>query len=94
MNLMAMQIEENRQKVKMTILRREGGTWQTWEVSNLACGLMTEVSQHPQHPEFLVVFGHYTKEQTLKAHGGGLAYNAIEIIGISDPRLPFIPSFV
>jgi len=25
MNLMAMQIEENRRKVKMTILRREGG---------------------------------------------------------------------
>ncbi|HBI33924.1 MAG TPA: hypothetical protein DEA43_04100 [Candidatus Moranbacteria bacterium] len=91
---MAMQIEENRCKVKMTVLYRKGGTWQSCEVSRLADGLITEVSQHPKYPEYLIVFGHYTKEQTLVAHGGGLVYTATQITGIENKELPFIPGFV
>ena len=94
MNLMAMQIEENRRNVKMTVLRREGGTWQSWEIGNLVNNLMTEISHHPQHPEHLVVFGHYSKERALKAHGGGLAFTATQITGIQSKELPFMPGFI
>jgi len=55
---------------------------------------VTEVSQHPQHPEYLVIFGHYTKEQALKAHGGGFAFTATQITGVHNAELPFIPGFV
>jgi cytochrome c-type biogenesis protein CcmH/NrfG len=94
MNLVAMQIAENRRTIKMTVLRREGGTWNRSEVSKLVNGLTTEASQHPQHPEHLVLFGHYTKDATLKALDGGQAYTATQIVGNDNKDLPFVPGFV
>jgi hypothetical protein len=94
MNLMEMQIEENRRKLKTTVLYREGGTWDRIEVGRLVNGLKTEVSQHQKHPAYLVLFGHYTKEQTLQALLGGQAYTAIQVIGADSKELPFVPGFI
>jgi hypothetical protein len=94
MDLLAMQVAENRRKLKMTVLHREGGVWHQIEVGRLVNGLMTEVSQLPKHPEHLVLFGHYTKEETLKALLGGQAYTALQITGVDSKELPFVPGFI
>lgn len=94
MDLMAMQVAENRRNIKMTVLYRKDGTWHHSEVGKLVNNLMTEASQHPQHPEYLVLFGHHTKAATLKAIGGGSAYTATEIVGTDNKRLPFRPGFI
>ena len=52
---MRMQIEKNRHELKMTVLHRKGRTWHQTEVGKFATNLMTEVSQHPKHPEYLVL---------------------------------------
>lgn len=94
MDLMAMQIAENRSKLKTTVLHRQGGVWHQVEVGRLVSGLMTEVSQHPKHPEHLVLFGHYTKEETLRALLGGQAYTALQVTGTDSKELPFVPGFI
>jgi hypothetical protein len=93
MNLVAIQIAENRRNLKMTVLRREGGTWHRSEVGKLVNSLKTEVSEHLRHPEYLVLFGHHTKDATLKALGGGQTYTATEIVGTDNKGLPFVPEF-
>jgi len=92
-DLQLLMMEENRRNLKVTVLHRPGGKWHDVEVSKLVDGLITEISQHPQHPEYLVVFGHHTKEQTLKALGGGMAYTATQVTGADDPRIPFPTGF-
>ncbi len=94
MNLVAMQMAESRRALKMTVLHRPGGTWDQLEVGRLVNGLKTEVSVHPLHPEYLVVFGHYTKEETLKVMWGGVAYTVTQIIGTDHKDLPFVPGLV
>ena len=91
---MAMQIAENRRTIKMTVLHRKGGTWHRTEIDKLVGGLHTEASQQQSRPEHLVLFGHHTKEQTLKALGGGQAYTAVQIVGIDNKQLPFVPGFI
>lgn len=92
MDLLAMQMEENRRKLKTTVLYREDGTWLKVEVSRLVTCLITEVSQHPKHPEYLVLFGHYTKEKISEAIIGGLAYITLQVTGVDE--LPFNPGFI
>lgn len=93
MNLMALQVAENMRKLEMTVLFRQGGTWSREEVSNITNGLMTQVSSHPQHPEYLVLFKHFTKAKALEAHGGGLAFTATQVTGVQNKDLPFVPGF-
>lgn len=93
MNLVAMQMVGSRRTLKMTVLHRPGGAWDQLEVGRLVNGLKTEVCRHPLHPEHLVLFGHYTKEATLKAMWGGVAYTARQIIGTDHKDLPFVPGF-
>jgi hypothetical protein len=93
-DLQAMRIVENRRNLKVTILHRPGGEWTSLEIGRLVNGLMTELSQHPRFPEHLLLFGHYTKEQTLEALIGGLAYTATQITGYDNSELPFKPSWV
>ncbi len=93
MDLVGMMVAENRRNLKMTVLHRPGGTWHQSEVDKLVNGLKTEARQHPQHPEHLILFGHYTKEATLKALGGGQAYTATQVVGTDCKELPFKPGF-
>lgn len=93
MNLLGLQVEENRRNLKMTVLRRQGGMWHRQEVARLCNGLMTEVSEHPEHPECLILFGHHTKEKTLEAIGGGQAYTATQVTGLQSEGVPFTPGF-
>lgn len=93
MNPAVLQLKENRNKLKMTVLYRQGGTWNQSEIEKLVNGLTTEVSQHFQHPEYLILFGQHTKEMTLEVLGGGKAYTAFPAIGMDNEKLPFTPRF-
>lgn len=94
MDLLAMSVAENRRNLKVTVLHREGGTWHPSEISKLVNGLTTEASQLPQFPEHVILFGHHSKEETLRAIGGGQAYTATQVVGTHDASLPFVPGFV
>jgi hypothetical protein len=93
MNLMGLHLAKLRSELKMTVLKREGGKWVPQEVHKLVGGLTTEASEHPQHPEYVILFGHYTKEQTLRAIGGGSAYIATQVTGLPNDEVPFTPGF-
>ncbi|MEK7585565.1 MAG: hypothetical protein AAB455_03595 [Patescibacteria group bacterium] len=93
MDLVAMGVAENRKNFKMTLLHRPNGTWPEAEVGWLVSKLGTVATHHPEHPEHLLLWGHYTKEQTLKALGGGKAYTASMVTGMQAAELPFVPSF-
>lgn len=87
------EIKKHRDGIKLTVLCRKGGTWGQTEVFRLTDGLRANISIHPDHLECLIVFGHFTKEQTLKALGGGLDYTATQVTGIDNKDLPFSPGF-
>lgn len=89
--MMSEDIRGRRNSLKLTILHRPEGVWHNSEVDKLVHGLFTELQQHPKHPEYLILFGHFTKEQTLEAIGGGIAYTAIQVTGIDSDKLPFRP---
>ena len=84
---------ESQRKLKMTILRRKDGEWHQSEIEKLTCGLVTRVSRHPRHPQFLVLFGHHEKGATLEMIGSSHTYTVIEIIGTYSDELPFVPEF-
>lgn len=88
MDFKAIRMIESQKKMQVTILHRAGGVWHSTEVNRLVNDLMTEASQLPQHPEYLMLFGHYTKEETLRVIGGGVAYTAKPITGVyNNPEL-------
>lgn len=90
-NLSAIINEGQRKELKYTVLHRPNGVWHESEVARLIDGLPTEVSRLPKFPEYLILFGHFTKEETLKAIMGGVAYTATQVTGTKD--LPFHPGF-
>jgi hypothetical protein len=77
----------------MTVLRRPGGVWHVSEVGRLINDLTIAASGHPQHPEYLIVFGHHTMEEMHEALGEGAAYTATQITGMDHKDLPFVPNF-
>ncbi len=93
MDLLGIVRRDNFLTLKTTVLHRPKGTWHQTEVDRIVNGLMTEASQHPRHPEYVILFGHYTKEKVLKAMLGGVAFTATEFIGIQNAQLPFRPGF-
>ena len=93
-DLQYLMLEEKMRTLKMTVLHRSGGQWYPVEVSRLVEGLRTEASQHPQFPEYVILFGHHTKEATLRALWGGVAYIATQITGMDHKDLPFKPGFL
>jgi hypothetical protein len=93
MDLVAMDLQEKRRKMKLTVLHRAGGEWYPDETGRMVNGLMTEARQHPKHPEYVVLIGDFTKEETLKALGGGLAYTVTQVTGTQNEKLPFSIGF-
>lgn len=91
MNLLVDQKNNYIRNVELTVLCRKGGTWSAFEVTKLTEGLGTEAYENPEHPECVILLGSYTKEQTLRAIGGGLAYAAEVFTGALNPALPFAP---
>lgn len=89
--LLVAEVREKRNNVKMTVLHRPNGQWYRLEISRLVGGLMTEASQRRDFPEYVILFGHYTKEQTLKALWGGEAYTATQVTGLDGA--PFNPGW-
>ncbi len=89
--MMADRTKKSRAELKTTVLYREGGQWHPEEVNRLVNGLMTEASQLPAKPEYVILFGHHTKDETLKALLGGVTYTATQVTGLDNPELPFRP---
>ena len=83
-NMMAQDKIDSQSKIQFTILKRQGGVWHNTEVSRLVNGLRTEAYQHPKHPEYMYLYGHYTKAQTLEAMMGGSAYAAEQVTGVGN----------
>jgi hypothetical protein len=94
MDLLAMKIAEDRRRLEMTVLHRPAGTWSTEEVMRLVNGLRVTASAWPKKPEFVVLYGHHTKDETLQVLGGGIEYTALQVTGADSKDLPFIPSFL
>jgi len=76
-------------ELKQTILFREGGSWSRLEVSRLTRGLQTEVSGMDSKPEYLVLLGHYSKEEVLRAMMGGESFVVTQVTDARDSRLPW-----
>jgi len=89
MDLGAIDYDEKKAKVKLTVLHRVGGEWHASELYRLANGLMARVDGHPRYPEHLILAGHHTKEATLAAIGGGMAYTATQAVGAAHADLPW-----
>jgi hypothetical protein len=87
-------MKNNRRKLQTTVLYRKGGTWSATEVGRLIRVLETEACQNPKHPEYIILFGHHTKEATLKALIAGVDYTATPVIGADSDQLPFRTTFV
>jgi len=79
--------------MKMTLLFRKGGMWQLKEISRLAQMLNTQVSGHRSDPEYILLLGHFTKEETLAVIRGGVAFTATQVEGLDSGKLPFVPDF-
>jgi len=87
--LITQDILEKRRSLKTTLLHRPNGVWHDSEVSNLVNDLHTEVMQHPQFPEHLLLYGHFTKKQTV-GPAAGPTWTAIRVTGTDS--LPWFPS--
>ena len=81
-------------ETKLTVLYREGGTWCSSEINKLCVSLFTEVVSRQNFPEYLVLFGHYTRERVLCVLGGGWAFTANQIVGLNNKELPFPVSWL
>lgn len=88
-----MSVRAAQEQLQITILHRKDDTWLPQEVGKLVNGLMTEASEHPQHPEYVLLYGHYTKERTLTVLGGAKAYTTVQVVGLRNEQLPFRPTF-
>lgn len=94
MDLFTKEVIEKRKEQVITVLFRKDGLWNKSEIGKLTEGLRTSVSFHPQHPEYLLIAGKYSKEKTLATIGGGVAYTAEVVTGMTNKALPFIPQFI
>ncbi|MBP9757246.1 MAG: hypothetical protein KBD06_01465 [Candidatus Pacebacteria bacterium] len=94
MDLVGMDVRDKLRRLKLTVLYRPGGTWLAVEVGRIVNGLMTEASQHPKFPEHVILLGEFTKEATLNAILGGIAYTATTLTGIDHKDLPFRPQLI
>lgn len=80
----------------MTILAcMDGGIWSPLELSGLASILGTVVAvNHSKHPGYLIILGHYTKDQTVEALGSKSHLVVEQVSCFNDSeRLPFNPHF-
>lgn len=94
MNLLAMHREATARDMRLTVLHRPNGTWSKLELGRLVNGLTTEACSHPKHPEDIIVYGHYSKDEVLGAILGGQVFTVKQVTGIENPELPFRPSFM
>ncbi len=93
-SLSVLHMEETAKNMKLTVLCRPNGVWHRPEVSRIINGLMTEASEHQQHPEYVILFGHYTKEKVLEALGGGVLFTVTQVTGSNSTELPFRAPFM
>jgi hypothetical protein len=91
-DLMSMQIQRTMQEIKTTVLYRPEPEWSDYEIYRLCESLMTEVSGHPDYPNYLILYGHYTVGQIYKAWNVGAECIVRTRIGLAT--LPFKPSFI
>lgn len=83
--------QNNQSDLKMTVLHRKNGLWGDIELVLLRIGLVTEVSTHPSFPQYLILLGHHTIEETLNVINFGPTHTVSQLIGIDNQNLPFKP---
>jgi hypothetical protein len=93
LDLISLQVRQNRRTERLTVLRRPGGRWGRSEVIRLTVNLPAEVIGHPKHPEYLIIRGHFTHAETLDALKGAEPYEVKEVVGLDSPALPFWTGF-
>lgn len=94
MDLLGMHRENYLRTVNLTILHRPGHGWSNVELSRLVNGLNTLAHGHPSMPEYVILEGHFTKEQSLAAILGGIAFTVTRVRGIESKELPFVPRLI
>jgi len=78
----------------VTVLRRHNGTWARYEVDRFTRGLQTDVCEDLDFPEYLLLFGHFTKAETIQVIREGNDYTATQVTGSDSCDLPFKPRFI
>jgi hypothetical protein len=94
MDLFQMEREKTGSALKLTVLHRPNHDWLPVEIERLKEGLQTVVSSDPEKTSFLVLFGHFTKEQALTVLGGAVEFTVAQITGVNSKELPFNPRFM
>ncbi len=83
--------QNNQSDLKITVLHRKNGLWHNIELILLHVGLTAEVTSHPSFPQYLILLGHHTIEETLNVINFGPAHTVTQLIGIDNKSLPFKP---
>jgi len=73
-------------------LHRPGGGWTSAEIDLLVNRVMTMVSFSKDYPEYLILYGHHTKEKIKEVLASGQEHTVVQEVGINN--LPFTPSFI
>jgi hypothetical protein len=92
MDLVGMETARRLREMQFTVLHRAGGRWQPSEVSKFVSVLKAAVGGHPRHPEHLILFGHFTRDQVGRVLGTGASYSLENLVGFNNPDLPFTPA--
>ena len=89
MDLTAMRLMENRRNLKTTVICR-CTPFSNEEVGLMVNDLMTEASQHPKHPNSVILFGHFTADQLNGYLLRGGLYTVEQKVGVEG--LPWFPT--
>jgi hypothetical protein len=83
MDLLGSILLDNRKKFKATVLYRKGGFWSREEIVRVVDALHNEISQHPQHPEYAIINGHYPEDVIKKAVGSN-DFTVTQNVGVDN----------
>lgn len=87
-------LKECTKNLKSTVLFRAGGTWSAKEVADLTnlVGPESGVWCMPsEHPEYLILEGHFSNRSISRTLRGSLPYTVTRVIGNDEKDLPFLP---
>lgn len=83
---------DTRSEQKVTMISRPGGSWSHSEVDGLVTNLHTSVSRLKDYPSIVLIAGEYETRKLaciLKDN-----FEQKIVLGLDNPELPFIPTFI
>ncbi len=87
------QMNIEQRNLQITILRREGGTWDIKEFVKLG-SIRTEISKKPPYPEHILLLGHHEENTILRALGIKEKNFTITHVEADSKDLPYKPHFI